>query len=196
MSPRVGSHDYKSISLRNTDFYSDFAELLADCYRWSDRNWAKEHCKGKIDSNNLHLLLEILERTEDDTEATLINLDQSKTFERVEYLFLAAVLGTAGFKVEIHRGRGILYEFPAAVKQVNWKRSGPSWSKGKSACVFPLFPVLLSIVLQPLLRRCRDGRIHSVLRGISLTGWLEPKVSTYTNEVTIFMSRSLDITEV
>ena len=44
--------------------------------------------KGRSIEDNLHLVRQILEGTEDDTEATLTNLDQSKAFDRVDHGFL------------------------------------------------------------------------------------------------------------
>ena len=54
--------------------------------------------KGKSIQNNLHLVREIIERIEDDIDATLISLDQSKAFDRVDHQFLAVVLETTRFK--------------------------------------------------------------------------------------------------
>ena len=53
--------------------------------------------KGRLIQDNMHLSCEILEGIEDGTKATLISLDQSKAFDRVDHRFLAAVLETAGF---------------------------------------------------------------------------------------------------
>ena len=39
--------------------------------------------KGRSIQDNLHLVREVLEGLEDGTEAVLINLDQSKAFDRV-----------------------------------------------------------------------------------------------------------------
>ena len=43
--------------------------------------------KGRSIQDNLHLVREILEGLKDDTEAMLINLDQSKAFDRVDHRF-------------------------------------------------------------------------------------------------------------
>ncbi len=55
----------------------------------------------------------------DDTEAALINLDQSKAFDRVDHRFLAAVLETTEFEPEFRRWISMLYHNPQAVVQVN-----------------------------------------------------------------------------
>ncbi len=56
--------------------------------------------KGRSIQDNLHLVCDVLEGKKDDTEAALINLDQSKTFDRVDHQFLVTVLATARFKPE------------------------------------------------------------------------------------------------
>ena len=67
------------------------------------------------DQGNFHL--------KDGNEAVLINLDQSKTFDRVDHRFLVTVLETAGFKPEFRRWISMMYHNPQAVVQVNGKRS-------------------------------------------------------------------------
>ena len=56
--------------------------------------------KGRSIQDNLHLIREVLEGIEDDTEAVLINLDQSKAFDRVDHRFLAVVLEIAELEPE------------------------------------------------------------------------------------------------
>ena len=46
--------------------------------------------KGRSIQDNLHLIRTIIDGVKDDTEAALINLDQSKAFDRVDHRFLAA----------------------------------------------------------------------------------------------------------
>ena len=80
--------------------------------------------KGRSIRDNLHLVRQILEGIKDNTKAALINLDQSKAFDRVDNRFLAAVLETAGFKPEFGKWISILYHNLQAVVQVNGRRSG------------------------------------------------------------------------
>ena len=68
--------------------------------------------KGRSIHDNLHLVREILETLKNDTEAELINLDQSKAFDRVDHRFLAAVLETTGFKPEFRKWISMLYHNP------------------------------------------------------------------------------------
>ena len=79
--------------------------------------------KGRSIQDNLHLIREVLEGIEDGTEATLISLDQSKAFDRVDHQFLATVLETAGFQPEFRRWISMMYHNPQAVVQVNGRRS-------------------------------------------------------------------------
>ena len=71
--------------------------------------------------DNLHLVRQILEGIKDDTEAALINLDQSKAFDRVDHRFLATVLETAECEPEFHKWISMLYHNPQAVVQGEWK---------------------------------------------------------------------------
>ena len=68
--------------------------------------------KGRSIQDNLHLIREVLEGIEDDTEAALISLDQSKAFDRVDHRFLATILETAGFKPEFRRWISMMYHNP------------------------------------------------------------------------------------
>ena len=51
----------------------------------------------------------ILVGLEDGNEAALINLDQFKAFDRVDYQFLATVLETARFKAEFTQWISTIY---------------------------------------------------------------------------------------
>ena len=77
--------------------------------------------KGKSIQNNLHFVRQILEGLEDYAEVTLINLDQSKAFDRVDHRFLAVVFETAGFEPEFRKWITMLYRSPTAVEHGNWK---------------------------------------------------------------------------
>ena len=83
------------------------ARVLANCLQLviSDLIGPKQNyaVKERLIQDNLHLVLEILERLKDDTEARLINLDQSKAFDRVDHRFLVTVLETAGFEPEFRK---------------------------------------------------------------------------------------------
>ena len=78
---------------------------------------------GRSIQDNLHLVRQIRVGIEDDTEAALINLDQSKVFDRVDHRFLAAVLVTARFEPEFRKWISMRYHNPQAVVQVNGRCS-------------------------------------------------------------------------
>ena len=148
--------------------------------------------KGRSIQDNLHLIREVLEGIEDDIEAALISLDQSKAFDRVDHRFLASVLETAGFEPEFRRWISMMYHNPQAVVQVNGRRSGViaierSVQQGSS-----LSPHLYVLELKPLLHRLRDEGTSPTLRGIPFVGRLTARVSAFADDITVFVSRRLD----
>ena len=88
--------------------------------RFDRQNYA---VKRRSIQDNLHLVREILEGLKDDTEAALINLDQSKAFNGVDHRFLATILETARFEPKFRKRISMLYHNPQTVVQVNGKRS-------------------------------------------------------------------------
>ena len=194
-----GLDDYRPITLLSTEL-KILARILANRLQLVvgdliglEQNYA---VKGRSIQNNLHLIRTILEGIKDDDEAALINLDQSKAFDRVDHRFLATVLETAGFEPEFRRWIRILYQSPTAVVQVNGKRSSafPIERSVRQGC--PLSPLLYVLALEPLLRRLREGGANPVLRGIAVPGPVRAKVSAYADDVTVFVSRGEDIVAV
>ena len=70
--------------------------------------------KGRLIQNNLYLVRQILEGIENDTEAALINLDQSKALNRMDHQFLVMVLDTAKFEPEFCKWISMMYHNPQA----------------------------------------------------------------------------------
>ena len=110
--------DYRPITLLNTEL-KILARVLANCLQLviSDligpgQNYA---VKGRSIRDNLHLERQILEGIKDNTKAALINLDQSKAFDKVDHRFLATVSKTAGFKPEFRKWISILFHNQQAV---------------------------------------------------------------------------------
>ena len=85
-----GLDDYRPITLLNTEL-KIFARVLVNRLQLvsPEETYA---VKGRSIQDNLHLIREVLEGIEDGTESALINLDQSKAFDRVDHRFLATVL--------------------------------------------------------------------------------------------------------
>ena len=130
-----GLDDYRPITLLNTEL-KILARVLAKRLQLviSDLIGPEQTfaVNGRSIPDNLHLIREVLEGIKDDTEASLISLDQSKAFDRVDHRFLATVLETAGFKPEFHRWISMIYHNPQAVVLVNGRRSGHSRSSVRS----------------------------------------------------------------
>ena len=57
----------------------------------------------------------------------------------------------------------------------------------------PLSPLLYVIALEPLLRRLRDERTSPSLRGVFFAGPITARVSAFADDITVFVSRCLDI---
>ena len=112
-----GLDDYRPITLLNTEL-KILARVLANRLQRviSDLIGPEQTfaVKGRSIQDNLHLICEVLEGIEDDTDAALISLDQSKAFDRVDHRFLASVLETAGFIPEFRRWISMMYHNPQA----------------------------------------------------------------------------------
>ena len=185
-----GLDDYRPITLLNTELkilarvLASRLQLVISDLLGPEQTFA---VKGRSIQDNLHLIREVLEGIEDDTEAALISLDQSKAFDRVDHRFLATVLETVGFEPEFYRWISMLYHNPQAVVQVNGRRSR-AFVAGLS-----LSPLLYVLALEPLLRRLRDERTNPALRGVPFAGPLTARVSAFADDITVFVSRRLDI---
>ena len=122
-----GLDDYRPITLLNTELkilarvLANRLQLIISDLISPEQTFA---VKGRSIQDNLHLIHKVLEGIEDDTEAALISLDQSKAFDRVDHRFLATVLETAGFKPEFRWWISMMYHNPQAVVQVNRRRLG------------------------------------------------------------------------
>ena len=191
-----GLDDYRPITLLNTEL-KILARVLANRLQRviSDLIGPEQTfaVKGRSIQDNLHLIREVLEWIEDDTEAALISLDQSKAFDRVDHRFLASVLETAGFKPEFRRWISMMYHNPQAVVQVNGRRSRVFAIERSVRQGCPLSPLLYVLALEPLLRRLRDEGTSPSLRGIPFVSSLAARVSAFADDITVFVSRRLDI---
>ena len=149
--------------------------------------------KGRSIQDNLHLIRELLKGIEDGTEAALISLDLSKTFDRLDYQFLASVLETDGFQPEFRRWVSIMYHNPQAVVQVNGRCSRAFAIERSVWQGFPQSPLLYILALVPLLRGLRDEGENPALHGVPCAGPLTASVSAFADDIRVFVSRSLDI---
>ena len=149
--------------------------------------------KGRSIQDNLHLMCKILEGLKDGTEAELINLDQSKAFDKVDHRFVVTVLETAKFQSEFCKWINMMYHNPQAMVQVNGESSRAfmiEWSV-RQGCL--LSPLLYVLALKPLLRRLRDEKASLALCCILYSSPLSAKVSAYVDDLIVFGSHRLDI---
>ena len=146
--------------------------------------------KGRLIHDNLHLVRQILEGIKDDTEAMLINLDQSKAFNRVYHWFLVVVLEISGFEPEFRKWISMLYHNSQAVVQVNGRRLRAFAIERSVQEGCPSSPLLYVFALEPLLR---DGKTRLALCRIMLTGSIQAKIPVFTDDMTVFVSHRLDI---
>ena len=180
--------DYRPITLLNTELkilarvLANRLQLVISDLICPEQNYAM---KRRTIQDNLHLVRHILEGIEDDTEAALINLDQSKAFDRVDHRFLAAVLETAGFEPEFRKWIGMLYQNPQVVVQVNGRRSRAFAIERSVQQGCPLSSLLYVLALKPLLRRLTDERTRPAMRGITLTGSVREKISTFADDISL-----------
>ena len=77
--------------------------------------------------------------------------------------------------------------------QVNGRRSRAFAIEHSVRQGFPLSLLLYVLALEPLLRRLRDEGTNSALRGVTFAGPLTARVSTFADDITVFVSRRLDI---
>ena len=101
-----GLHDYRPITMLNTELkilawvLASRLQLVISYLIGPEQTYA---VKRRLIQVKQHLIREIREGLEDDTKAALINLDQSKAFDRLDHRFLASVSETAGFKPVLRR---------------------------------------------------------------------------------------------
>ena len=116
-----GLDDYRPITLLNTEL-KILARVLVNRLQVVINDLIEPEqtyaVKGRSIQDNLHLIRETIEGLDDDTQAALINLDQSKAFDSVDHRFLASILETAGFKPEFRKWISMMYYNPQAVVQV------------------------------------------------------------------------------
>ena len=89
----------------------------------------------------------------------------------------------------------MMYHNPQAVVQVNGRRSRVLAIERSVRQGCPLSPLLYVLTLEPLLRRLRDERTGPSLRGIPFVSSLAARVSAFADDITVFVSRRLDISD-
>ena len=187
-----GLDDYKPITLLNTELkilarvWANRLQIVVSVLIGPEQTYA---VNGRSILDNLHLIREVLAGIEDGTEAALICLDQFKAFDGVDHRFLASVLETAEFQSEFYRWISLMYHNPQAVVQENGRRSKAFAIERSARQGCPLSPILYVLALEALLRRLRDEGTNPARLGVPLTA----RVSAFADDITIFVSRRLDI---
>ena len=87
----------------------------------------------------------------------------------------------------------MMYHDRQAVVQVNGRRSGAIAIERSVRQGCTLSPLLYVLTLEPFLYRLRDEGKSPTLRGIPLVGRLAACVSAFADDITVFVSRRLDI---
>ena len=173
------------------------ARVLANCLQIVISNLISSEqtytVKGRSIQDNLHLIREVLERIEDSMEASLINLDPSKAFDRVDHCFLASVLETAGCQPEFRRWISVMYHNPQVVVQVSGKRLRAFVIECSVPQGYPLSLLLYVLTLELLLRRLRDEVANPALCCVPFDGPLMARVSAFADDIIVFVSCRLDI---
>ena len=148
--------------------------------------------KGRTIQDSLYLVRTIVEKV--DGNAVLINLDQSKAFDRVDHAFLEAVLSAAGFGLHFRTWIRLLYVSPEVVVEVNEVRLEP-FTLTRSICQgCPLSPMLYILVLEPFLRKLKA---NLALRGLMLLGASEvARYTAYADNVSVLVMSSAEVEEV
>ena len=103
--------------------------------------------KGRTIQNSLHLVRTIVEKV--NGNAALINLDQSKAFDRGDHAFLEAVLSAAGFELHFRTWIRLLYASPGVMVKVNGVRSEPFTLTRSIRQGCPLSPMFYIPALEP-----------------------------------------------
>ena len=191
-----GLDDYRPITLLNTELkilvrvLANRLQLVISDLIGPEKTFA---VKGRSIQDNLHLIREVLEGIKDDTESELISLDQPKAFDRVDHRFLASVLETAGFKPEFRRWISMMIPQPSGSGAGERKAFGGDRDRAIGLAGLPPVSSSLVLALEPLLCSRRDEGTSPALRGIPFVGRLAARVSTFADDVTVFVSRLQDI---
>ena len=149
--------------------------------------------KERSIKDNLYFIGEVSEGIKDGTEAALISLDQSKTFDTVDHRFLVTVLETAGFQPEFRRWISMMYHKPQSVEQVNGRRLGVFTIEHSIRQGRHLTPLIHVLAMEPLLRRLRYERANPALRHVPFAGPLTARVSAFADDIVVLVPRRQDI---
>ena len=142
---------------------------------------------GRSIQDNLHLICEVLEGIKDGTETALINLDQSKAFDRVIIGFwrLFWRLPDSNWS----SADGLAWCTTTLRQWCRWTES--VWRSSFQGC--PLLPLLYVLTLAPQLQSLRDEEENLTQRSILFAGPLTAKGSVFVDDIIVFVFHHLDV---
>lgn len=129
----------------------------------------------------------------DSTGTPLVNLGQSKAFDRVDHRYLKAKLAVARFGEGFRAWIGLLYQAPSVVVQMNGKSFKPFNITRSMRQGCHLLPLLYGPVLEPFILKLKGGPLALPNPGIRLSGGVTARVSAYGDYVTVCVFSSRDI---
>ncbi len=139
---------------------------------------------GRSIHDNLHLVRYIIERVSNKPGfgRAMINVDQSKAFDRVDHRYLAAVLRAAGLGPVFRGWIASMYSGICSVVKLNGHLSEPFQITRSVRQGCPLSSLLYVLTLEPLLRKLEASG------GILLELGCTRAVSAYADDVTVMVS--------
>ena len=168
---------------------SDRLETVLPCLICSEQTCA---VKGRTIQDSIHLVCTIIEKV--DRNAALINLDQSKAFDRVDNGFLEAVLSAASFGLHFRTWICLLYASPGVMVEVNGVRLEPFTltCSIRQGCL--LSPMLYILALEPFLHKLKE---YLALHCLTLPGSSEvARYTAYADVVSVLIMSSAEVEEV
>ena len=189
-----GISNFRPLTMLNTDL-KILAKILANHLQTvlPTLICSEQTCavKGRTIQDSLHLVRTIVEKV--NGNAALINLDQSKAFDRVDHAFLEAVLSAAGFGLHFCTWICLLYASPGIMVEVNGVRSEPFTLTQSIRQGCPLSLMLYILVLEPFLRKLKA---NLALRGLILPGTSEvARYTAYADNVSMLVTSSAEVEE-
>ena len=190
-----GISNFHLLTMLNTDL-EILAKTLANCLQTvlPSLICPEQTCavKGRTIQNSLHLVRTIVEKV--DGNATLINLDQSKAFDRVDHAFLEAVLSVAGFRLHFCAWIHLLFASTGVMVVVNGVRLEPYTLTQSIHQGCPLSPMLYILALEPFLCKLKA---NPALGGLMLPGSSEiVRYTAYADNVSVLLTSNAKVEEV
>ena len=190
-----GISNFRPLTMLNTDL-KILAKILANRFQTilPSLICPEQTCdiKGRTIQDCLHLVRTIVEKL--DGNAGLINLDQSKAFDRVDHAFLDSVLSAAGFGLHFCTWIRLLDASPGVMVEVNGVMSEPFTLTRSIRQGCPLSPMLYILALESFLRKLKA---NPVLRGLTLPGSSEvARYTAYADDVSVLVTSSAEVEEV